>query len=330
MNGSHKDLPGDGNASMMIGADIVRNPERPFMTAPAAVCKRENIPVALMLALAGMSAFTPVFAAGKLAGGLLPVAALVWLRYAGGAATILGVAAARKVPLHRQLSPLWHLHLMRAVCGIGGLGCAVYAASVMPLADATALGLTKGIFAIALAGAILKEIVTGRHWIAGIVSMMGAYLVVQSADTGAGPSGFAVAGTLAALASALFMACEGLIMRYIAQREDTVTILAYVNVFAAVLLAGPVVWLIAVKGIGTGDLLAFAWMGPLAIIGQAFNISAYRRAGAATLAPAFYAAVVLSAIFGYVMWNEVPGPGAVLGTGLILTGGAVLTLRRRS
>jgi drug/metabolite transporter (DMT)-like permease len=293
----------------------------------AAIGQRENIPAALFLALLGMSAFTPIFAAGKLAGGVLPIVALVWLRFAGGAATILCVASVKKVPLHKQISPLWKLHLMRAVCGVGGLACAVYAASVMPLADATAIGLTKGIFAIALAGLILKELVTGKHWIAGAMSMLGAYLVVQSADNVAQNSEMALVGAIAAIASALFMAAESLIMRYIAQREDTVTILAYVNVFAALFLAVPVIWLIVQDGIAMSDLLAFAWLGPLAVIGQSFNISAYRRAGAATLAPAFYSTVVLSALFGYAVWGEVPGPEALVGALLILTGGAVLTLR---
>lgn len=299
------------------------------MTNPTAICRDENIPLALLLALAGMAAFTPIFAAGKLSGGLVPVVALVWLRFAGGAATIMFVASVKRVPLHRKLSPLWRLHLLRAFCGVGGLGCAIYAASVMPLADATAIGLTKGIMAILLAGLVLKEVITGRHWIAGILSMFGAYLVVRSADPGIETTNIAFSGVIAALASAFFMASEALIMRYIAQREDTVTILAYVNVFAAVLLALPVFWLIAGKGFEIADLAMFAWLGPLAIAGQAMNISAYRRAGAATLAPAYYATVVLSAIFGYAVWQEVPGPEAVLGAALILLGGAVLTLRRR-
>lgn len=298
------------------------------MSLAVSASRQENIPLALILALIGMSAFTPIFAAGKLAGGLLPVAALVWLRFAGGAATILFVAAVRKVPLHKGLSPLWRLHLLRAVCGVGGLACAVYAASVMPLADATAIGLMKGIFAIGLAGLILKEMVTGRHWVAGVLSMAGASLVVRSAEAAAGEPEIAFSGVAAALMSAVFMAAESLIMRYLAQREDTVTILAYVNVLAAVLLTGPVLWLVLKNGIAAGDLVAFAWLGPLAIVGQAFNISAYRLTGAATLAPAYYSTVVLSALFGYAVWGEVPGPGAAVGAGLILAGGAVLTLRR--
>ncbi|UES40495.1 DMT family transporter [Roseibium aggregatum] len=286
----------------------------------------DNTLLALLLALAGMAAFTPIFAAGKLSGGLLPVAVLVWLRFIGGAATIVSVAAVKRVPVFTRVSPLWKLHLMRAFCGVGGLACSIYAASVLPLADATAIGLTKGIIAIVLAGLILKEVITGRHWVAGVLCAAGAYLVVRSAEGSAGYDELALAGVMSALLGAVFMACEALIMRYIAQREDTVTILAYVNVFAALLLSGPVLWLIVKEGVSWNDLLIFAWMGPLAIIGQSMNISAYRRAGAATLAPVYYGTVVMSAVFGFAVWGEIPTRVAVFGAVLIVAGGAILTL----
>ena len=288
--------------------------------------RSDNTPLALLLAIAGMVAFTPIFAAGKLSDGTVPVLVLVWLRYVGGAATILSVAAVKRVQLYSRVSGLWKFHVLRAFCGIGGLGCALYAASVLALADATAIGLTKGILAIVLAGLILKEVITSRHWAAGLFSVVGAYLIVRAVDSGEGTSVLATGGVVAALMGAVFMACEALIMRYIAQREDTVTILAYVNVIAAILLTGPVLWTIMVSGTALTAILTFAWMGPLAIAGQSLNISAYRRAGAATLAPAFYGTVVLSAVFGFVVWGEIPTPLAVLGAVLIVAGGAILTL----
>ncbi|POF29377.1 DMT family transporter [Roseibium marinum] len=285
----------------------------------------QNTLLALGLALAGMTAFTPIFAAGKIADGLLPVAVLVWLRFLGGAVTIVSVAAVRRVPVHSRVSSLWKLHLLRSFCGVGGLGCSIYAASVLPLADATAIGLTKGIIAIVLAGLILKEVISRRHWFAGGLCAIGAFLVVRAAETGGDYGAYVASGVIAALLAALFMAFEALIMRYIAQREGTVTILAYVNVFASLLLTGPVLWLIVTEGISWQQLLAFSWMGPLAIIGQSLNISAYRRAGAATLAPIYYGTVVLSALFGYAFWGEVPAPVAAIGALFIIAGGAVLT-----
>lgn len=287
--------------------------------------RRENVPLAYGLAIAGMAAFTPVFAAGKIADGLLPVIVLVWLRFLGGALTIVGFGTLRRVPIFKHLSPLWKLHLMRAFCGIGGLACSIYAASILPLADATAIGLTKGIIAIALAGLILKELITGRHWLSGGLCAIGAYLVVRSVSSSDGLSTFALDGVVAALMAAVFMACEALIMRYIAQRENTVTILAYVNIFASVLLTVPVIWIIREQQIPLSSLWAFAWLGPVAIVGQSLNISAYRRAGAATLAPIYYSSVVLAAGFAYLVWGEVPSPVAAVGAGLIVLGGLVLS-----
>jgi drug/metabolite transporter (DMT)-like permease len=296
------------------------------MSPHSTYVRSENTMLALGLALAGMTAFTPIFAAGKLADGLLPVVVLVWLRFVGGAFTILTIAKIKRMKLQSRVSSLWKLHLTRAFCGVGGLGCSIYAASVLPLADATAIGLTKGIIAIVLAGLILKEVITGKHWVAGALCALGAFLVVRSVETGANEDEFAISGVLAALVGAVFMACEVLIMRYIAQREDTVTILAYVNVFASVLLTGPVLWLIVSQEISWQSLVAFAWMGPLAIVGQSLNISAFRRAGAATLAPVYYGSVVLSAMFGYIFWGEIPAPIAAFGAVLIIAGGAILTV----
>ena len=287
--------------------------------------RRENVALAYGLALAGMAAFTPVFAAGKIADGLVPVIVLVWLRFFGGALTIVGFGTIKRVPIFSQVSPLWKIHLMRAVCGIGGLACSIYAASILPLADATAIGLTKGIIAIVLAGLILKELITGRHWLSGGLCAIGAYLVVRSVSGAGGSSALAMDGVAAALMAAVFMACEALIMRYLAQRENTVTILAYVNVFASLLLTVPVIWIIREQQIPLSSLWAFAWLGPVAIIGQSLNISAYRRAGAATLAPIYYSSVVLAAVFAYLVWGEVPSPIAAVGAGLIVLGGLVLS-----
>ena len=287
--------------------------------------RRENVALAYGLALLGMAAFTPVFAAGKIADGLVPVIVLVWLRFLGGALTIVCFGTIKRVPIFSRVSPLWKIHLMRAVCGIGGLACSIYAASILPLADATAIGLPKGIIAIVLAGLILKELITGRHWLSGGLCAIGAYLVVRSVSGTGGLSALAMDGVAAALMAAVFMACEALIIRYLAQRENTVTILAYVNVFASLLLTVPVSWIIREQQIPLSSLWAFAWLGPVAIIGQSLNISAYRRAGAATLAPIYYSSVVLAAVFAYLVWGEVPSPIAAVGAGLIVLGGLVLS-----
>ncbi|MTH97245.1 DMT family transporter [Roseibium sp. RKSG952] len=290
----------------------------------------ENTPLAVLLALCGIALFTPVFAAGKLAGGAVPALVLVWLRFFGGALTLGAVNLVKGAPEEGYISPLWRIHLLRGALAIGGLGGMIYASSVLPVADSAAIGLTKGIMAIALAGLILGESVVARHWIAGIVCGLGALLVVQSAaaDT-AGASHLALDGIIAALLGAFFMASEALVIRYLAQREGTVVMLTYVNVIAALILTIPVIWIAASQSVDWSVAVWFLLLGPCAIAGQSFNVAAYRRAGAATLAPVSYSWVIFAGLLGFVLYHEVPTIEAGFGAGLIILGGLILTMKGR-
>ena len=286
----------------------------------------ENTPLAIGLVLCGVIMFTPVFAAGKLADGLLPAVVLVWLRYLGGAMTMGGYVALRGLPDGTLKSPQWKLHLLRAGLGTSGLGCIIYASSRLPVVDAAAIGLTKGVMAIALAGLLLRETILLRHWVAGILCALGAYLVVRSSSVVSDlPGPWAWDGVVAALLGAFFIACEALMIKVLARRESSVLVLGYVNTFAAVIMAGPVAWIAATNGVDWSFALPFLALGPVAIIGQTFNIEAYRRADAATLAPVGYSWVLTAAALGYFVFGEVPTPKAAFGALLIVAGGLVLT-----
>lgn len=290
----------------------------------------ENTPLAIGLVLCGVIMFTPVFAAGKLADGLLPAVVLVWLRYLGGAMTMGGYVALRGLPDGTLKSPQWKLHLLRAGLGTGGLGCIIYASSRLPVIDAAAIGLTKGFMAIALAGLLLRETILLRHWVAGILCAFGAFLVVRSSAVVPGESGaWAWDGVVAALLGAFFIACEALMIKVLARRESAVLVLGYVNAFAAVIMTLPVVWIAVTDGIDWVFALPFLALGPVAIIGQTFNIEAYRRADAATLAPVGYSWVLTAAAFGYLFFGEVPTLKAAFGALLIVAGGLVLTFSSR-
>ncbi|WP_346897489.1 hypothetical protein [uncultured Roseibium sp.] len=86
----------------------------------------------------------------------------------------------------------------------------------------------------------------------------------------------------------------------------------------------PVVLIAETDGLDWSFALPFFALGPVAILGQTFNIEAYRRADAATLAPVGYAWVLTAAAFG-----EVPTLKAAFGALLIVAGGLVLTFSSR-
>ncbi|MTI45666.1 drug/metabolite transporter (DMT)-like permease [Roseibium hamelinense] len=298
------------------------------MTEHSRYALRENTPLAVGLALCGIALFTPVFAAGKIAEGTVPALVLVWLRFFGGALTLGAAGIVKGAPEGGYISRHWRVHLLRAAFAIGGLGGMIYAGAVLPVADAAAIGLTKGMMAIGLAALILRETVVARHWLSGVFCALGALLVVRSVSGDAGAAaGVPADGVLAALIGAFCMACEALVIRYLAQREGTVVMLTYVNCAAALLLGVPVLWIALHQGIDWSVAGWFVLLGPCAIIGQSFNVAAYRRAGAATLAPVGYAWVLFAALLGYLLFNEVPALEAGAGAALIVLGGLILTLK---
>lgn len=278
--------------------------------------------------LASTFAFSLVFASGKLMGGSVPSLQIVLIRYVSGFVVVAGLASAASPGLRRILTTDQRLlHLLRAFCGAAGGGATIYAATHMPLADAASLGLTQGVFVVLLALVFLRERVTAAQWLATALCLAGALIVVRGSAPIADPGAafeFSLAPALALL-GALLVAGEVVLIKILVEREGAMTMLLYVNGFAAILLALPatLIW----HPLDIGQLAALCLLGPLALSGQLFNVHAYRVADAAFLAPFGYSAVVFAATIGWALFGELPGPASALGAALIVLGGLLL-LRR--
>lgn len=277
----------------------------------------------VLAALAGTALFTPIFAAGKMADGAYPALALMAMRYAGGFLTVVVILLFNKTPLSSLRSNKPHQHLVRAMLGTGGGVFTIHAASVIPIAYATAIGLIEGLLIIALAGLILKEHITRRHWIAGLVAAGGAYLVVHQSLSGSLDISTSLEGLLSALLGAVFIALEALLIKTLARRESALGVLLHVNAFGMIITTGLCLILLDWINWLTPAYFLFILMGPIAIAGQFFNIKAYRLADAATLAPVHYSWLVFASLLGLAFFNEVPTLVAALGASFILIGGVL-------
>ena len=135
--------------------------------------------VGALWALGAVGLFALIYASGKLSGTSANALQIMWLRYVGGLLTMLAVVilsgAYRKLSTRQPV-----LHACRA--GAGGFGgvAAVYAATNMPIASATAIGLLDGLLTVVLGVLILRERVGGRQWLATVVCLAGACVVVAS------------------------------------------------------------------------------------------------------------------------------------------------------
>ena len=278
----------------------------------------------ILLALVGTALFAPIFAAGKFAGGEIPAIAIVLMRYLGGFLTVGTVIISSRTPLSSLKSPRPHLHFLRAIFGIGGAAGTIHAAINMPIADATAIGLTKGLMVVALAAVILRERVTPAHWFAGTLCALGAYVVI-SGSLSLGNLGFnQIEGIMAALAGALFIAFEALTIKILARSENALGVLLYVNGFATLILLALVFFVLQDAEIGLMSLAPFIILGPLAILGQFCNIKAYRLTDVAILGPVNYSWIIFATLIGVFVFDEVPDSRFFIGAALILLGGVGL------
>ncbi len=275
----------------------------------------------VFFSIMGTALFAPLFATGKYMDGAIPAMAFMGMRYMGGFLTVCVVIMISGTKSSSLKSPKPSQHLLRACLGIGGGACMIHAATQMPIADATAIGLTKGLIVVALAALILRERVTFRHWLAGCVCACGAYIVISgslSLDT----LGYAATeGIIAALAGALFMSFEVLLLKVLARRENALGVLVYVNGFGALLLIIPTVYLQQYGGFTWSQLLPFLLLGPLAIAGQFCNIIGYRYGDVVVLGPINYTWIIFATAIGVLVFNEIPDVSTLVGATFIVAGG---------
>lgn len=102
--------------------------------------------------------------------------------------------------------------------------------------------------------------------------------------------------------------------------------LFYVNLFGAILLAGPGManW----AAIDAKWMAAFLSLGPLAIAAQYCNIQAFRATAASVVGAFRYAWIIYGVIFGVLFFDESPTLAMLIGVGLVLCGGGWLAMLR--
>jgi len=281
--------------------------------------------VAALWVFAACFLFSLLFASGKLSGGLVPALQIMWLRYASGFAAAGSVAMVRRVPLARLLDTRKrHLHVLRACFGLGGGACIIYGATHMPLADSASLSLLQGVFTMILAVLLLGERLRLAQILAALLCLAGAFVIVRGDQQGGGISLDSLA-PYAVIFGAFLVACEVILIKILSRDESTLTMLLHVNGIAAMLFALPVLWFW--QAAPWPVIGALCLLGPLAIAGQACNVQAYRRANASFLAPLGYSAVLFSALIGWLVFGDIPGPATWAGAALIITGGVILIRR---
>jgi drug/metabolite transporter (DMT)-like permease len=266
--------------------------------------------------LLASASFATMAAMIKALGPDLPVSQLVFLRCAIAAPFLLAVISYRQLPF---LVKARKLLLARTFLGLLAMHCFFYALTHMELASCIFIGRTQPLILALLAPIFLKERTPAVAWLAITSGLAGVALIMN-------PSAQWSLAALVALGGAAFSAGVHLLIRRLNRTDQPMVI-----VFNFTVLTGLATGLWSLPRftmLSAHQWLLIIGVALFASLGQILMTSAYRHDRAPVVAAASYSSVVLSVIYGYFFWGEVPLPTAWLG-GLLIIGGGLMLVRSR-
>ncbi len=213
-------------------------------------------------------------------------------------------------------------HLLRGFIGTAGITAAFLTYGLLPAAEATVLLFTSPLFVAALSYPMLREKVGVMRSLAILVGFAGVLIIAQPQNISSF-EGIA-AGLLAGLSSALV----SIFLRDLGKTEDP-----WITVFYF-LLIGSIVTGLAVPFIGSvpqGYAIAlFILAGFLGVVNQSTKTMAFLYAPAATIAPLMFSMLIWTTLFGWLIWDEIPGIHTFLGAGIIIFANLFILWREQS
>ncbi len=286
-----------------------------------------------LLGIALMLGFCMVIPLGdaiaKLLTDRVPVAQIVFIRFAAQAAILLPLALALRLPLSlsRRVAPLL---LLRTLLQMGGIAAMFTAFRYLPLADAVAIAFVMPFLMLLLGKYALHEQVGLHRLGACVVGFTGTLLVIQPSFAAVGWN--ALWPLLVAVIFALFM----LITRKIAKETDPIAVQAVAGAMGTALLA-PLFLIGDAAGIAalstglppqdTWSLLAAA--GALGTAAHLMMTWSLRFAPTSTLASMQYLEIPVAVFFGWLIFSELPNSLAAFGILLTISAGLYAVMRER-
>ena len=278
----------------------------------------------LILAIAGFASLSVGDAVVKSMAGAWPAFAVAALRFSIGAAGLSLLLLRHEGPRAFVPSHPW-LQLARGICAAAASASFFSAIYLMPLAEAMAIGFLSPVLTQLLAGAVLRETVHPRVWLASAVAFAGVLIVLRPnlAELGL--------AALLPLNSALFMALLMICNRASAGQGSVLSMQVFMAAICAPIL---IIAAAAAKfsGIAAFD---FGWPGwdivLRCIIVAAAATTAHwltyigtARAGAATVAPASYVQMLVAISLGWWWFGDRPDLPTLAGAALIVGSGLYL------
>jgi drug/metabolite transporter (DMT)-like permease len=212
--------------------------------------------------------------------------------------------------------------------------------AALPLADIAAIRFGGPLLITVFSVVILGELVGPRRWLALLVGFLGVLLIVRP-----GVAAFNL-GSVFILISVLFYALAAILTRTLQTTDSSATMAYYSSLvyLVATLILTPLVlavgdfpdahpsvaflfraWTMpSLVDWGIMSGLGFIWAG-----GMYFTARAYSVALASVVAPFEYVALPINALWGFLIWQEIPALMTWAGAGLTLVSGMYILYREQ-
>lgn len=263
-----------------------------------------------------------------------PVWMLIFVRSVVALLTLLPLVLWLGAP-HRIYTPLWPWYLARAVLFAGGFAMFYAAFPFMGLAEVTTLFFAAPLMTATLAAVFLQEKIGIHRVLALLVGFAGVVIAVN--PTGGNFGWISILPVMTALTYAISQT----IVRKIGEQDTSLVIGLYTISLSGVVII-PIGFAVTQVIEITPDLihLRMSWpvpaldgLGMLALLGGIGTVAytlvsrAYQIASASVIAPFDYSYLPLAALFGYLVWGEVPHFTTFVGMVLIVSSGMYTAYR---
>jgi drug/metabolite transporter (DMT)-like permease len=211
-------------------------------------------------------------------------------------------------------------HVTRMGIGLTAMFLNFLAMTLLPLAEATAIGFSVPIFSVVLAALVLGEPTGKWRWGAVVVGFIGVLVVVQP-----GSSHLPLEGGAIAVVAALVTAAVTIVIRRLGATEAAATTVFWFAVSSLVPLAILMPWFGKVHDMQTWAIVAgLSLAGGLA---QLTLTGALRLAPVALVMPMDYTSLVWAILFGFLLFGQLPTEWTWIGAPVIIASGLVILWR---
>jgi drug/metabolite transporter (DMT)-like permease len=251
----------------------------------------------------------------------MPVIMVVWLRFVLHAI----IAGAILFPLRGPAlvkTRYLRWHALRSLMFVTMTGLNFWALQYLQLTMTSSIFFTVPIVLALFSALILGEHVDRGRWIAILAGFAGVIIIVRPGSAAFHPA------MIAALTNALIYSMFMLMTRRLAAYDSAETI-QYLPAVGAALVLTP----FAIAGWEWPDTW-LEWtvaclLGVLGALGHHLFALAHRYAPASVTAPFLYQQVLYMAVFGYVVFGDVPAPAVGAGLAVVVASGLYLFYRER-